>query len=329
MKEKPLVSIIIVNWNGESIIGECLSSVAKTSYPNIETIVVDNNSADKSIEVIRKYSNVSLYRNGQNSGYTGGNNIGFQIAKGKYVVTLNNDMVVDPEWLTRPVDLLEKYRDVGIVSCRQMQYFQPELIDSLFNELKSDLSFSPFGFNKKHKFSKLSSTSGLVLCANGGSAILRKEMLDQIGGFDEHFFGYYDETDLCFRAFLRGWKCVYEPDSVVFHMGGSSFKQNEPRRYYLRERNRFWFIYKFMPLSFIINKFHLFLLMELRVMRIFFFKCKTPGLYFKARFDGISNFKRYRSTRMENIRLFNQKKRLFKKYLKLKILDLDTLKQIQ
>ena len=316
MNETPLVSVIIVNWNGESFLNECLASVTKTAYPNIEIIVVDNNSTDNSIQIIKNYKGIKFQINKENLGYTGGNNIGFKLASGKYVVTLNNDMTVNPQWLDKPVQLLEKDLTLGIISCRQMQYFKPELIDGLFNSLKRDLSFVPFAQNKKYHSSSMFCTSGYILFANGGSAVLRKDMLNEIGIFDENFFGYFDETDLCIRGFLHGWKCAYVSDSVVYHKGGVSFKQNPPFRYYLRERNKIWFVYKNFPLSLIITNLPFLLFMEMRVIRIFFLKCKKPSLYFKSRIDAISSLGQYRSIRKKNVGLFKNRKSIFAKLWK-------------
>lgn len=304
MNHKPLVSIIIVNWNGAHLLNECLTSLLKTTYPNFEIIVIDNNSADESELVVNKFTSVIFYKNSFNSGYTGGNNIGFKISKGEYVVTLNNDIIVDPYWLDSAINLFQKYPSTGIISCRQMQYYQPQLIDGLYNHFSRDLTFIPFGNNERYDLNKNYSVTGYVLVANGGSAILRREMLDQIGGFDEKFFAYYDETDLCIRANLHGWKVIYNPDSVVFHKGSQSFKNLSVKQYYFRERNRVLFFYKYFPLCFILKALPFAIIMELRVIRLFFLKCRKPFAYFKSRLGALMTLKSYKDTRKTNLKLF-------------------------
>lgn len=317
---KPLVSIIVVNWNGAHLLEECLTSLLKTVYHNFEIIVIDNNSTDESEQVVKKFDSVVFYKHHSNSGYTGGNNIGFRISKGKYLVTLNNDVIVDPHWLDSPVCLLEKHPSAGIISCRQMQYYDPEKIDGLFSYLKKDLTFYPYGNNNRFDSKENYSGTGYVLIANGGSAILKKEMVEQIGGFDERFFAYYDETDLCMRANLHGWKIIYDPNSVVFHKGSQSFKQVSLKQYYFRERNRFWFFYKYFPAFLILKSLPSALVMELRIIYVFFLKCKKPLMYFKARFEAIASLKFYKETRMVNLELFKKHKNDILTLLKKKLI---------
>jgi GT2 family glycosyltransferase len=222
----PLVSIIIVNWNGENLIAECLDSVFQSLYNPFEVIVVDNGSTDRSLEIVKKYKAVRVIETGKNLGYAGGNNQGIKVARGKYIVFLNNDIVVDPEWLDGAVIYLESHCTVGVISCRQMNYFDKSMIDGLYHYLTRWLGFLPMGAGQpmaeQHQFSRL----GQVVSANGGSAIFRKQMLDAIGLFDERLFAYCEETDLCMRALLHGWQTVYLPQSVVYHKGGASFGRN-------------------------------------------------------------------------------------------------------
>lgn len=321
MFDQPLVSIIIVNWNGENLLEECINSVMKSNYSNIEIIVVDNCSTDKSIQVLSHYENIQIHKNPTNSGYTGGNNIGFDLSKGKYLVTLNNDVIVNSGWLDEAINILEKDPTIGMVSCRQMQYNMPHLIDSLFNVAHFDLSFSSFCSDKPYECIDPSYKSvSYVLSANGGSAIIRKSMINQIGNFDEHFFGYYDEIDLCTRALLYGWKCIYVPQSVVFHKGGASFGRNIEKRLLYRERNRIWFLYKNYPLSFILLHIPALLLLELRVARVMIFKYKFLGAYFRARLEAFKGLSFFKETRSRNVKLFKLQKKYYLKLIKKKLI---------
>jgi GT2 family glycosyltransferase len=313
-------SIIILNWNGDNIIEECIDSVLQTRYNNIEIIVVDNASTDQSVAKIKKYSQVLLIQNSANSGYAAGNTIGYKAASGDFIVTLNNDMVVDPDWLDMPAVYFEKDPLLGIISCRQMQYYSNDKIDGLYHLIKPDLSITPFGMNQIYDPKcKRHSCPGFVISANGGSAIYRRAVLEQTGGLDERFFAYFEEVDLCFRAFFLGWKCLYSPLSVVFHKGSVSFSKNMSRMYFYRERNKLLFMYKNLPCRYILKRILPILIWEVRVIRVFF-KEGQPLLYFRARSDAINKMRFYRELRKKNLVLLKDKMNLFNKLLKEKII---------
>ncbi|MDG5815009.1 glycosyltransferase family 2 protein [Chitinispirillales bacterium ANBcel5] len=308
----PLVSLLILNWNGEDLLEECIDSLRKTEYCAIEIIIVDNASTDKSVEIISQYKDIRLVVNSTNLGYSAGNNVGFQHARGKYVVTLNNDMIVEPNWLNSPIKFLEKNPGIGVISCRQMNYYCREKIDGLYHTIKADLSLMPYGFKTTFNSNMtLTSKPGYVISANGGSAIIRKSLIDQLGGFDPDFFAYMEETDFCLRAFLHGWKCLYDPEAVVYHREGYSFKKINALRYYYRERNRIWLLYKNYPTQLLLKRSLFILLMELRVIRVFLLKLGKPGLYLKARIDAFRGLKRYKEIRNENVSLFKIHKKEF------------------
>jgi len=246
-KEYPLVSLVVLNYNGEDIIEECVASLQKTVYPNYEIIVVDNASADNSCRILSTLSGISLVKSEKNLGYAGGNNLGFEKAKGAYLATINNDIIVEPQWLNAPVAAFESDKEIGIVSCRQMDFWHREIVDALFGIIPPN--FAPFHAGTSRLYSGLAPYHhcGLVLLANGASAIYRKKCLDEIGTFDERYFAYHEESDLCLRAFLDGWKCLYLPSAVVYHRHGHTFNKQDGLSFYLSERNRYWFMYKFFP----------------------------------------------------------------------------------
>ncbi|KKS13009.1 MAG: Glycosyl transferase family 2 [Candidatus Daviesbacteria bacterium GW2011_GWB1_41_5] len=162
---KPLVSVVILNWNGRAHLGKCLVSLGKATYKPFELIVVDNNSTDDSVFFIKqKFPHVRIIVNAINRGYSGGNNDGIAASRGKYICILNNDTEVEKHFLEPLVTAMEADRSVG---CVQM--------------------------------------------------LIRKSALDQIGIFDEDFFIYFEETDLCHRLWLSGYKVIYEPQSVIYH----------------------------------------------------------------------------------------------------------------
>jgi hypothetical protein len=306
----PLVSILILNWNGINWLEECIDSVMHTSYQPFEIVVVDNASTDGSLEMIdKKFKEVVVVKNPENYGYAKGNNIGFKQVKGKYVVTLNNDMVVDKNWLFEPIGYLEHDPGLGIAACRQMQYFDRTMIDGLYHNLLKPLFFLPIGINTRYdENNTLFSKPGYVFGAHGGSAIYRKEHLDEIGGFEERFFAYHEDADLAMRFLLHGWKCVYAPSAVVYHRGSASFKVNSPKFAYYFDRNRIWLLYKTWPLSLILKFFPWIVKEEIINCWNRVINQKNGKIYFRAKIDALKGLKQFSVLRKESIRRFPQYK---------------------
>jgi len=318
-----LVSIIIVNWNGAEVLPECLRSVLKLNYKPVEIVIVDNGSTDDSVAVVRKICGdaAKVVRLEKNIGFAAGVNVGFENAAGEFIATLNNDMVAEPSWLDQPMELLMD-KSVGIVSCRQMNYYDRSKIDGLYHYITKDFLFMPFANRLEYHEGDLFSRPGYVISANGGSAVIKAEVFRDLGGYDADFFGYMDETDFCVRAFLRGWSCAYAPDAVVYHMDGFSFKKMGKYMNYLFERNRMWFMYKNIPAWDIIKRLHRMVLMELRAFKYSIVGLKNPILYLKAKFDGLRGLSRYGKIRKENVALFRGRRRDFYDFEKKKKIDM-------
>ncbi|NLW32907.1 MAG: glycosyltransferase family 2 protein [Fibrobacter sp.] len=314
---QPLVSVIVLNWNGEKVLAECIDSLLSHDYTNTEIIIVDNASNDNSVKIAARYPQVKLVKNPDNFGYATGNNVGFQHANGKYIVTLNNDIVVDPGWLNEPVRLLENDNRTGVVSCRQMNYFNKNNIDCLYHYPSEFLIFLSYGAGEIFdKNNPLHSEPGLVVSANGASAVYRASLLRELNGFDETYFAYHEECDLCFRIIYKGYKCVYCPSSIVYHMHGYSFKPKSDMFIYYYERNRYRFILKNYPFFYILFHLHLIFYNELRIFAGLLLRNQF-GPYLRARFHFFANVKRilqcrkeYSYTNFKEIRKFFKKKKI-------------------
>jgi GT2 family glycosyltransferase len=315
----PLISIIILNWNGSDCIGECIESVDKTTYKDIEIIVVDNASTDGSPQMVQlKFPHVKLLQLKENIGYAAGNNRGFLAAQGKYVASLNNDVVVEPDWLNEPVKLLENDSSVGIIACRQMNYYNHEKMDCCYSYPLRSLLFQPMGSGKFFSRSAMYASPGYVIGAGGASAIYRRKLLDSLSGFDERYFSYHEESDLCLRAFLSDWKCAYAPSAVVYHRVSFSYNRKKTQFAFYHERNRIWFIYKFYPFAFILQNVFWILLMELRVFRVFVIKRKAGMNFFNGILQGFTGLKRFNESRKMYVPLMKEKLKLYLKLRKFK-----------
>ena len=237
----PKVSVVILNWNGKNYLRNCLQSLKKVTYSPLEIIVVDNNSSDGSQEYIEKhYPNVHLIKNKKNYGFAKANNIGFKASSGEYVVILNNDTIVTPGFLKA---CLHDFRDKTQIACVQPQMRLLEkknLLDGVGAFLTSTGFLYHFGYLKKITHVIYNSKIN-IFSAKGACMLLRRSVIEKIGLFDDDFFIFFEETDLCFRIWLAGYSVLYEPKSIVYHMGGgdtiSSNSYQYERRLYLSLRN--------------------------------------------------------------------------------------------
>jgi GT2 family glycosyltransferase len=314
-----LISVVILNWNGLDCIIDCVESVEKTAYKNIEIIVVDNASTDNSPHIIKKqFPRVRLLKLDENMGYAAGNNRGFHDARGAFIATLNNDVIVEPDWLDQPLEFLEQDETVGIIACRQMKYDDRETIDCLYGYPLRSLLFQPMGSGKKYSSHHLYAQPGYVLGAGGASAIYRKKLLDELGGFDERYFSYHEESDLCMRAFLTGWKCMYAPCAVVYHRGSFSYGKIKKQMAFYHERNRIWFMYKFYPSLHILKNALWILFLELRLFRVFVVKRRVGGTFFSAIYHGVKGMKSFKDSRKLFMPLLKKKMRIFEQFQKQK-----------
>jgi len=212
---EPLVSIIIVNYNGCSILEKCLESLSKITYSNFEIILVDNNSADDSIQLVKeKFSKVIILKLDSNKGFAEPNNIGARIAKGKYLLFLNNDTVVTENFLTELVKVIQSNEKIAI--CQSLLLKSDGTTDSSGDYI-DELGVV---YNSKTVVSELRTISS----ARGASMIIEKSIFDELGGFDATFFATFEDVDLGWRAWIKGYHVVLAPNSIVYHVGGQTTK---------------------------------------------------------------------------------------------------------
>jgi len=251
----PKVSIIIVNWNGREYLDECLSSIYDQTYSNFEVIVVDNGSTDGSAEVLgEKFPFVNLIQNEKNLGFAEGNNIGikkaFEDQEVKYIATLNNDTLVESNWLKELVSAPERDKQIGSCQSKMLRYSDRSIIDSTGIKLLANGTVSDRGGGEKDdgQYDKLEEVFGA--CA--GAALYRREMLNDIGLFPSHYFASFEDVDLAWRARYAGWKCVYVPSAVVYHFRFATQKKmlDEKQTFSVQKiQNRFSYQMKYLPFS--------------------------------------------------------------------------------
>jgi len=245
--------VVVVTWNRRDLLRSCLQSLSRQQLNKpFEVFVVDNGSVDGSAEMVeREFAHslppVNLIRNPTNYGFCAANNQGFAASTGEFVALLNNDAEADPRWLAELMRAFDGRPDIGMAASKILVYEDARRID------KAGHLIYPDGQNRGRGTGELDTGQydkiEEVLWPDGCAAMYRREMLDQIGGFDEDFFAYADDAELGLRARIAGWKCLYVPQAMVRHHRGSTLGVRSSRRLELIERNRVLLAVKLFPWS--------------------------------------------------------------------------------
>lgn len=222
----PLVSIIILTYqNGLPHVKKCLKSLLKVKYDNFEIILVDNGSTDETVKEVLsiryKVLGIKLIKNKKNLGFAKANNQATKIAKGKYILFLNNDTEVTPGFLSILVRDLENDKAIGVVQPKIRQLLAKDKLDACASYLTNTGFLYHYGYsqNQSHKrFSK----KLFMYSAKGACFLARKKLIDKIGLFDDDYFAYFEDSDFCHRVWLSGSKVLYEPLSEIYHLGGAA-----------------------------------------------------------------------------------------------------------
>ncbi|MBW6518675.1 MAG: glycosyltransferase family 2 protein [ANME-2 cluster archaeon] len=246
----PLVSVVIVNYNGMRFLENCLSSLLLQTYPLFEIILVDNGSNDGSVDfVLNAFPSVTIICNNENLGFAKGNNIGIKSANGMLIASLNNDTVVTPRWIEKLVLSIISHENIGMCASKMLFMSDPDMINSTGICISRSGTSWDRGIFELDKGQYESEEEVFGPCA--GAAMYKKSMLDEIGLFDEDFIAYVEDTDLAFRGRLSGWKCLYVPKAVVYHMHGGTAGFETDYTIYFGNRNIVWNTVKnFPPLLF-------------------------------------------------------------------------------
>jgi GT2 family glycosyltransferase len=240
----PLVSAIVLNWNGRDDLIECLESLTKVNYPNLEVIVVDNASTDGSVDAMRSKFDVTIVENKQNLGFGGGCNSGLAIASGEYLLFMNNDVIADEEFLTELVNVAESNPKIGIAGPKVYNYYRKNELSSTGGEISLAKGvMREFGaYEEDHgQYDKIRNVDFVTGCV----MLVRKSLIDAIGTFDQQYFIYLDDVDFCMRASRAGFVTMYVPSSKIWHKVSATFGYVSPLSFYYSLRNRIIFEKKF------------------------------------------------------------------------------------
>ncbi len=245
--------VVVLNWNGRDYIRDCVRSALAQTYSNYRVLVVDNGSPDGSGEIVRdEFPEATYVPLPENLHFARGSNAGIEVAlrdpECAYVVTLNNDTRVEPDWLA---ELVRPAADpkVGTVASKLVFMDRPNLINSAGICIARDGSGLDRGWLRRDggPFDEPADVFG----ASAGAALYRREVLETVGLFDPDFVAYYEDLDLAWRARLAGWQARYAPASVVHHKYSASSGSRSPWKTYQGERNRIWNLVQNYPWRYI------------------------------------------------------------------------------
>ncbi|MFA4852323.1 MAG: glycosyltransferase family 2 protein [Bacteroidales bacterium] len=250
---KTKVAVVILNWNGKRFLEKFLPLLIQYNSLIAEIIIADNASDDDSVDFLKKYHpDIRIIQNTENGGFAEGYNDALSQVDAEYYVLLNSDIEVTENWIDPVIDLMDK--DKSIAAC------QPK-IRSFNNKEEYEYAGAAGGYIDKYGypfcrgriFQSLEKDEGQyddvaeIFWATGACMFVRAELYHKLGGLDNDFFAHMEEIDFCWRLKNAGYKIMYCPYSVIFHVGGGTLPKNNPRKTFLNFRNNFFLLYKNLP----------------------------------------------------------------------------------
>lgn len=246
------IAVVILNWNGSKLLEQFLPSIS--SFSNEATIyVADNASTDDSIAFIKtNFPEIKIIQNNGNFGFAKGYNDALKFVEEPYYALVNSDIEVTENWLLPILDIFENQSEIAII--------QPKLLD-FKNKSKFEYAGAAGGyidnfgypFCRGRVFNSIENDNSqynddcIIFWASGACFFIRKEVYDELEGFDETFFAHQEEIDLCWRAFNKGYTSLYCSKSVVYHVGGATLNESNPKKTYLNFRNSLYTLTKNLP----------------------------------------------------------------------------------
>ena len=239
------VTVVIPNYNGLKFMEPCMAALEKQTCKDFEILVVDNGSSDGSVDWLRSHQYPTIFLE-ENTGFSGAVNVGIKASKTPFVLLLNNDTEVEPDFIGEMIKAIRRSDQIFAVSSKMVQMYHKELMDDA-GDMYSVLGWayqrgvgrSSKGYNRERE----------VFSACAGAAIYRRAVFEQIGYFDEMHFAYLEDIDVCYRAKIFGWHNRYCPTAVVYHVGsGTSGSKYNAFKVRLAARNNVYLNYKNMPL---------------------------------------------------------------------------------
>ncbi len=249
-RDTALVTLIVIHYGKTELLRECLSSLSFIKYPSLEVIIISNSPIDAELEELqKKHPHKKFIFSETNLGYAGGCNKGIELASGKYLFILNNDVELDSDCLSPLVSIAERDTAIAlaqpkILSLRDKQNFE---YSGAAGGLMDVLGY-PFAagrvFNEVERDTGQYEQSTEIFWASGAALFAKKSAVKEAGGFDASFFAYMEEIDLAWRLHLLGYKLIYVPEARIYHLGSAGMDRKSLTHLYLNHRNNLVMVLK-------------------------------------------------------------------------------------
>lgn len=246
----PKVAVVILNWNGRKYLQKFLPSVIEHLPGFAEIFVADNNSSDDSVDFLNEnYPRVKLVINSENGGYAKGYNDALKKIDAEYYILLNSDIEVTKGWIEPIINLMDSNRNIAACQPKIRAYHEKNKFEYA-GAGGGYIDKYGYPFCRGRVFQELELDKGQyddtreVFWASGACMFVRAGQFWELGGLDNDFFAHMEEIDFCWRAKNNGFQIFYEPNSLVYHVGGGTLPKNNPRKTYLNFRNNFYLLYK-------------------------------------------------------------------------------------
>ena len=291
----PLIYIILINYNGYKDTIDCVNNLKKINYKNYKIIVVDNASSDDSVEILNEeLKNCTIIKSKKNLGFAGGNNLGVNYAldhKADYILLLNNDTIVEPQFLNNMLNSFSIGSKIGIVGCKIMYYSQKNIIwygGGYIDWFK----FIGVHYGMRQIDKGQCDNKKEIDFVTGCCMLVKREVFEKVGLLSEDYFMYFEDVDFCVKVKNAGFVMWYNPEAIIYHkVGLSSGGEESPFSIEWCTRNRLLFMYKYKNN---VSKFRLMLskifFYSTRCIRFFQYVIGNEYNKSKAIINGIKNY---------------------------------------
>lgn len=244
MITEPVISLITINYKQAAVTCDLLASIRTLTYPAVEVIVVDNGSQDDIAERIQRgnYPNVTLVKSAENLGFSGGNNLGIQHARGDYYFFINNDTIVTPDLLEQLLIPFRENPAVGVVCPKIRFYDEPTTIQYAGYHPLNQYTGRTWSVGLMEQDRGQYDQSGPTWFAHGAAMLVSRAVLERAGSFEDSFFLYYEELDWSARIRRAGFQIYYQAKALIYHRESMSVGKSNHLKVYYHTRNRLWFM---------------------------------------------------------------------------------------
>jgi hypothetical protein len=247
------VGVVILNWNGKRFLEKFLPFLVKYNSSYAEIIIADNASSDDSVEFLKtNYPELRIILNKENGGFAKGYNDALSQVDAEYYVLLNSDIEVTESWIDPVIKLMDGDRNIAACQPKICSYSSRDEFEYA-GAAGGFIDKYGYPFCRGRIFQELEKDNGQynnaveIFWATGACMFVRAEIFHKLGGLDNDFFAHMEEIDFCWRLKNQGYKIMFCPESVIYHIGGGTLPKNNPRKTYLNFRNNFYLLYKNLP----------------------------------------------------------------------------------